>query len=260
MKKVINGYGVYLQRLFLKELPDFLFDVEISSEFDCSNNNLTSLKGCPRVVNGGFYCDSNPDLTSLEGCPEIVGEDFICWATGIDSLKYAPKHIYGSFHCNRNINLINLTNGPTTVGGGYYAQMGSLKSLEGAPVAITGNMDCSFNKLTSLKWAPTTIHNGYFNCEGNKLLKSLKHATVPIKSSFHCGGCDLSNLVGAPERVKGSFTCENNPLLSLDGIPKIIDGDFVISTKFREKFPPKYIQSLCYIGGGITYQNDSAFL
>src|SRR6185369_7179398 len=41
------------------------------------NNRLTSLKGCPRIVEKGFYCYQN-ELTSLDGCPEWVGGDFSC--------------------------------------------------------------------------------------------------------------------------------------------------------------------------------------
>ena len=36
--------------------------------FDCSYNELTSLKGAPEKVGVGFYCSSNR-LTSFEGGP-----------------------------------------------------------------------------------------------------------------------------------------------------------------------------------------------
>ena len=46
-------------------------------DLSCSYNNLTSLEGCPEVVEGYFNCSYNK-LTSLEGCPEVVKGDFYC--------------------------------------------------------------------------------------------------------------------------------------------------------------------------------------
>jgi hypothetical protein len=36
---------------------------EVDGDFDCDNNNLSSLEGAPRYVDGGFYCGKNK-LTS----------------------------------------------------------------------------------------------------------------------------------------------------------------------------------------------------
>jgi hypothetical protein len=57
-----------------QDLPIFKY---ISRYFDCSHNQLTSLKGCPAYVGGGFYCYFNK-LTSLDGCPIYVGGSFYC--------------------------------------------------------------------------------------------------------------------------------------------------------------------------------------
>jgi len=47
----------------------------ISSSFNCGNNNLTTLEGCPDYVAGHFHFSWN-SLTSLEGCPDEVGLGF----------------------------------------------------------------------------------------------------------------------------------------------------------------------------------------
>lgn len=47
--------------------------------FNCSNNHLTSLKGCPRIVYDDFDCSRN-NLTSLEGCPSEVHGHFSCYS------------------------------------------------------------------------------------------------------------------------------------------------------------------------------------
>jgi hypothetical protein len=45
---------------------------KVKGDFDCANNNLTSLEGCPKVVTGYFFCQNNK-LTSLNYCPKKVG-------------------------------------------------------------------------------------------------------------------------------------------------------------------------------------------
>jgi len=59
----------------LKQLP--LTFNEVSGYFDCNNNQLTTLEGCPKKV-GNFNCIWN-NLTSLEHSPKIVEGDFDCW-------------------------------------------------------------------------------------------------------------------------------------------------------------------------------------
>ena len=68
----VNGY-VDLSSKNLKSLP--IKFKEVSGNFYCDNNQLTSLRGCPRTVGGYFSCRSN-QLTSLRGCPRTVGDGF----------------------------------------------------------------------------------------------------------------------------------------------------------------------------------------
>lgn len=49
---------------------------KVTGSFNCSGNELTSLKGCPTSVGRSFYC-SNNKLVSLKGCPPSV-VDFRC--------------------------------------------------------------------------------------------------------------------------------------------------------------------------------------
>jgi hypothetical protein len=59
----------------------------------CSYNQLTSLEGAPKVVNGNFYCDSNK-LTSLKGSPKIIKRFFNCKHNKLQSLDYLPDGIF----------------------------------------------------------------------------------------------------------------------------------------------------------------------
>ena len=73
MRKVIVD-NIRLDGLCLTELFD-LSDVEVRGYFDCTDNNLTSLKGSPHTVDGFFVCYNNP-LTSLKGIPKTVYGNF----------------------------------------------------------------------------------------------------------------------------------------------------------------------------------------
>ena len=75
-RKVIEG-DVDLRSLYLKELPEWLSDVEVEGNFRCDNNRLTTLTGGPKTVGGNFRCDNNR-LTTLASAPKTVGGDFYC--------------------------------------------------------------------------------------------------------------------------------------------------------------------------------------
>jgi hypothetical protein len=70
----VNG-NVNLSYFKLTELP--LTFNNVSGWFDCSNNNLTTLKGSPKWVDSTFNCSVN-NLTNLEFSPDYVGIDFWC--------------------------------------------------------------------------------------------------------------------------------------------------------------------------------------
>jgi len=52
---------------------------EINGSFDCDDNNLISLEGCPKIIKSSFLCRRNL-LTSLEHGPKIVGWNYCCGA------------------------------------------------------------------------------------------------------------------------------------------------------------------------------------
>jgi hypothetical protein len=82
----------------LATLPKFLPNV--SGEFTCYRNRLTSLKGSPKIC-GRFDCFGNK-LESLEGAPSKVFGDFNCYRNKLTSLKGAPKEVKGNFNCSEN--------------------------------------------------------------------------------------------------------------------------------------------------------------
>jgi len=73
----------------------------VSGNFDCSNNQLTSLEGAPQEVGKDFGCIFN-QLTSLEGAPQKVGRDFYCTHNKLTSLEGAPQEVGEDFKCYDN--------------------------------------------------------------------------------------------------------------------------------------------------------------
>lgn len=60
--------------------------------FDISNSNLTTLVGITFPDNLRFLDCSNNNLTDLKGCPETL-EILYCWQNQLTSLKDCPKSI-----------------------------------------------------------------------------------------------------------------------------------------------------------------------
>jgi len=99
-RKVIEG-SVDLNSLYLKELPEWLSNVEVEGNFWCNYNKLTTLQGAPETVRGTFSCSKNK-LTTLAGAPKTVGGGFWCNYNKLTTLAGAPKTVGGNFWCHDN--------------------------------------------------------------------------------------------------------------------------------------------------------------
>lgn len=138
-------------KLFRKQLEHIPVKFGMcEGEFDCSGNQLKSLKFAPDVAIHDFYCQGN-QISSLEGCPEIVGGHFSCESNQLTSLKWSPRQIGGSFGCAWN----------------------KLTSLQYCPLTIYGSFDVSFNEIETLFWIPQLV-DGTIYFDENKPL-SLSH-------------------------------------------------------------------------------------
>jgi predicted DNA-binding ArsR family transcriptional regulator len=144
-KKYFNPIpvNIYLSRQNISSLKNIDIPEIVEGNFDCGNNDLTTLKGAPKSVDGGFNCVNN-NLTSLEYAPEKVEGDFECSNNDLTTLEYAPKSVGGSFYCRQN-DLTTLKGAPKSVDGSFYCRYNKLTSLEGAPEIVKGEFDCSNN-------------------------------------------------------------------------------------------------------------------
>jgi hypothetical protein len=109
----LNFRDKLLTTLLGLDIPDFCDDY-----FDCSDNILTSLEGCPIEVVSFFDCSDN-SLTTLKGSPTKVGTNFNCHKNNLTSLEYCPKYVGGSFECTNN-KLTILDYLPEYIGGDLF--------------------------------------------------------------------------------------------------------------------------------------------
>ena len=115
---VIEG-SLDLSNMGLTELPN-LAGVEVRGDFDCSHNNLTSLRGAPRAGQ--------------------EGNTFNCGYNKIRSLKHLPMQSAGNVHGWRRINCNN-------------NQITTLRDLD-LNFVLNCEINCANNQLKRLELAP----------------------------------------------------------------------------------------------------------
>lgn len=137
----------------------------VDGYFDISNNNLTTLEGCPKIVSRDFNCSRNK-LTTLLDCPNEVG-DFDCSHNLLKTLSYAPKEVKGSFDCSFN-ELESIKGSPRTIKGHFKCNDNHIATLKGGPKYVDTYFDCSHNFLERLTGGPVSVGHDYI-CNGNHL-------------------------------------------------------------------------------------------
>lgn len=110
----------------------------VFGNFDCSDNELTTLKGCPKFVDGDFYCYMNK-LSELRYGPKDVCGNYICSGNILTSLHGSPREIHGDFVCSNNL----------------------LKSLKNSPDIIRGNFIVTCNQIVSTIYFPKIIERNF---------------------------------------------------------------------------------------------------
>lgn len=136
----INTYNtVNIAKLGLKEIPEFINFKYVMGGFQCDHNELTSLRGTPKIMSGAFiaswnklknlidgpqevkgnYLVSHNELTSLEGLAPKIEESLSVSSNNLKNLKGVPKIIKGSFYIHKNP-IETLTYFPDEVEGDVY--------------------------------------------------------------------------------------------------------------------------------------------
>ena len=111
--------------------------IDVNGSVDLHYKDLTELPLTFNKVTGGFYC-SNNRLTSLKGCPRWVGGSFYCYNNKLTSLEFSPDYVGGSFDCRYNKLTDNYCD--TEIGGGFYT------TLEQGGLIISNNKVTNYNE------------------------------------------------------------------------------------------------------------------
>jgi len=108
----VDAFGpVFMGYMNLNRIP-VKFN-RCSSDFDCSNNVLTTLENSPKTVHGNFNC-SNNELINLKEGPEFVSMSYNCSHNLLESLEGSPAKLK-NFNCSDNF-LKNLDYAPIVSG------------------------------------------------------------------------------------------------------------------------------------------------
>lgn len=178
--------------------------ITINGSVDLKGMELTSLNEIPfriKSVLGSFDISENK-LTSLQGCPEIVEFFFKCTKNLLNTLEGGPKEIcYGfseDYDCSDNPNLISLKGMAQKIKGGIVAQNCKLSTLDGMP----------------------EVCDGVLKVNGNLNLKSLVGAPKKVKLYMDCGETSIETLIGCPQEIPAIYCCSIKTLISLKGAPE----------------------------------------
>ena len=173
-KKEIRG-NLELDELHLKELPDFLGEVDnCYGNVNLQKNQLTSLKNLPKNISGYLNVSENK-ITSFES---------------------GPKYVSGKLDCSNN-RISSLIDMPLVSGyGSILVPSNQLTSLNGIKLPRTVDIDSfrinvSFNQITTLQGSNLrSIESMYsLQLQGNPI-KSIE-GCPPIIQSFNVSFTDL---------------------------------------------------------------------
>ena len=134
----------WLQKMKIKNytIRDDLM-VDVDGNVDLSFKKLSFIPVKFWEVSGDFKCGDN-QLTSLKGAPREVGGHFMCFHNQLESLKGAPREVGGHVNCSWN-ELQSLEGAPREVGGGFDCSYNQIKSLDGAPLDVCRDFWCKKN-------------------------------------------------------------------------------------------------------------------
>ena len=156
---------VFLSERGITELPVKFGTV--NGGFYISNNELVTLKGCPKKIINGSLSAAENKLTSLEGCPIEIDGDLYLHQNKITNLEHFPKKLSGSVYLRDN-NLTTLKGCAKTINGDFYiSENKKLTSLKHGPNNLSGDYHALSCNITTLDYLPTNLKSMYLSLHGN---------------------------------------------------------------------------------------------
>jgi hypothetical protein len=220
-----SNLAVDLNKKGLEELPEFIQFRKVYGGFNISQNKLKSLRGCPTHVfetenlKGSFKCFDN-NLSSLEGGPKKIDGVYICYGNpgkfqrkDVNAVcKVKSKQIWGDdrMKINEGMDFQRTEDPMGTMDIGFHAQVKNWFRLCGI----------SNDPLENDKYLDYRIN---------------KDGTIDVLEDANFVGAHIENFPYFIRfnRIYGSFYVANNNFTDLQGFPKEVDGDLSIYSEVK---------------------------
>jgi hypothetical protein len=145
-KYIIGDNTIILANSNIKQFPEFINFSYINGGFHCENNDLTSLRGCPKLVQGSFFCSANYLKSSgLIGGPKEVEGSYGASNCELESLEGIAQKIQESIYLENN-RLTSLEFIPKETGN-LYIQNNPIQTLMHFPKKIYGDVHITRSKI-----------------------------------------------------------------------------------------------------------------
>lgn len=234
--KIINHIKSWLDSM---EIKDYIinddYSVDVNGSVNISNKKIKKIPVKFRFIQGNFDCSRN-NLITLKNSPTKINGNFNCSNNKLSSLNMSPGEIYGHFNCAHN-KLTSLENGPNFVRKSFDCSNNKLTTLVGITQNIYERIDCSNNQITSLEGLPDTIHETLI-CYNNQIT-SLEKCPSIIKGDFYCHNNKLTYRF-LPNLIYGLFVHDGDEKLGIE-IGQTIEEIKVIMSyhELKEKLDKK---------------------
>ena len=223
----------------LREFPEFIkFGKIIGGGFDIDHNYLTSLRGCPDIVQGYFSCQYN-NLTSLEGMPgSIRGYVFCEYNPGKFTEKDVRKYTVIKGILKESLSFERGQSPKASMGIGKESKIKAWLDEMGIR-NYTIKDDFTIDTKDSVE---------IINRKLEKFPEFIKFDKV--WGYFDMDFNAFTDFKGCPNFVDGYFSCQGNRFTSLDGLPHTVNGNFYYTP--TDNFSDYDISSVCRIEGKIN--------
>lgn len=237
------------------KLPTFNI-YKVVGGFYCYNDNITSLEGCPTIIDGSMYCSSKK-LASLEGGPIEVTGTFSVSSEKLRNLKESPE-LVGNTFCVSNCPSLVSMEGTGTVGNKIvFETCPNLTSIKNLSSAVSEIFFIKCSGLSSLNGLPNKLKGkckiSISDCPNIRTLEGLPK-NIKIFFATQCDG--LASIEGLPPKMKTVGLRYLNSLTSIKGMPSVITSRLILygTDNITD------IDSLnSQIGGSIFVSKDSPY-
>jgi hypothetical protein len=212
--------AVHLNKKGLENFPEYIQFRRTYGGFDISDNKFTSLRGCPTHVfetdnlKGSFKCFDN-NLSSLEGGPKRVDGVYICYGNP------------GKFQ-RKDVNAVCRVKSKQ-IWGDDRMKVNEAMDFQRREDPL-GSMDLGFHAQVKNWFKSCGISDDPTEMEHYVEYRINKDGTIDVLEDINLVEAHIENFPYFIKfnKIYGGFYVANNIFTSLEGFPKEVDGDLSI--------------------------------